>query len=335
MAVSTSARFSLSSDSVEALRRQISGSVLLNNEDGFDAARTIWNAMIDRSPTLIVQPASTADVVAAVRFAAEQDLPIAVRGGGHNVAGLAICDDGLMIDLSRMRRVDVDPERKTARAQGGATWGDFDAATAAHGLATTGGAISTTGIGGLTLGGGLGKLMRSYGLACDNLLSCRGCHRRRRRRHGQHRREPGSLLGSARRRRQLRRRHHVRIPAPPGQPGPRRSCNLSDRPRPRSDPALPASDRERAGCPRGGIHLTHAPDGAPVCALAICYNGPIDEGERAIKPFRDFGTPIAGEVGPVPYTATQTMVDEAFPPGLQNYWRSHFLTDLTKRAWIS
>ena len=110
--------------------------------------------------------------MAAVRFAAEQDLPIAVRGGGHNVAGLAICDDGLMIDLSAHAPCRVDPERRTARAQGGATWADFDAATAAHGLATTGGAISTTGIGGLTLGGGLGWLMRSYGLACDNLLSC-------------------------------------------------------------------------------------------------------------------------------------------------------------------
>ena len=131
MAVSTSPRFSLSSDSVETLRRRISGSVLLKNEAGFDAARTIWNAMIDRSPTLIVQPERTADVVAAVRFAADQDLPIAVRGGGHNVAGLAICDDGLMIDLSRMRRVDVDPEWKTARAQGGATWW-IRRATAAH-----------------------------------------------------------------------------------------------------------------------------------------------------------------------------------------------------------
>jgi len=332
MAVSTSARFSLSSDSVEALRRQISGSVLLNNEDGYDAARTIWNAMIDRSPTLIVQPASTADVVAAVRFAAEQDLPIAVRGGGHNVAGLAICDDGLMIDLSRMRRVDVDPERKTARAQGGATWGDFDAATAAHGLATTGGAISTTGIGGLTLGGGLGNLMRSYGLACDNLLSCEVVTANGDVVTASTAENPDLFWG-------LRggggnfgvvTMFEYRL-----HPVSQVLGGLLMFPKERARDLIRTYRQVTASAPDAlgaAFTVTHAPDGTPVCALAICYNGPIDEGERAIKPFRDFGTPIAGAVGPVPYTATQTMVDEAFPPGLQNYWRSHFLTDLTEEG---
>ena len=285
MAVSTSARFSLSSDSVEALRRQISGSVLLNNEDGFDAARTIWNAMIDRSPTLIVQPASTADVVAAVRFAAEQDLPIAVRGGGHNVAGLAICDDGLMIDLSRMRRVDVDPERKTARAQGGATWGDFDTATAAHGLATTGGAISTTGIGGLTLGGGLGNLMRSYGLACDNLLSCEvvtangdvvtaGTAENPDLFWGL--RGGGGNFGVVT---MFEYRLH---------PVSQVLGGLLMFPIDRARDLIRLYRQVTASAPDAlgaAFTVTHGPDGKPVCALAICYNGPADEGERVIKPF--------------------------------------------------
>ena len=330
MAVSVGSRRSLSAESIDSLRSQVGGRVLQAGEDGYDGARAVWNGMIDRSPTLIIQPADTADVQAAFRFAAAHDLPIAVKGGGHNAAGLAVCDDGLMIDLSTMRAVEVDPDRRTARAQGGATWADFDTATAAHGLGTTGGAISTTGIGGLTLGGGLGNLMRSYGLTCDNLISCEvvtadgnlvtasatdnpdlfwGL------RGGggnfgvvttfEYRLHPvsqvlgGMLVFTADRARDLLRLFRQLTETAPDALG--TSCVL-----------------------------THAPDGVtPVCAMTVCYNGPVDEGERVIKPLRDFGAPIAGEVGPVPYTAVQTMVDAGFPAGAQNYWRSHFLTDLT------
>ena len=237
-----------------------------------------------------------------------------------------------MIDLSRMRRVDVDPERNTARAQGGATWGDFDTATAAHGLATTGGAISTTGIGGLTLGGGLGNLMRSYGLACDNLLSCdvvtangdvvtastaenpdlfwglRGGGGNfgvvttfEYRLHPVSQVLGGVLLFPIDRARDLIRLYRTVTEAAPD--------------------ALGAS-----------FVMTHAPGGPPVCAVAVCYNGPTDEGEQVIKPFREFGPPLAGEVGPVPYTVVQTIFDAGFAPGLLNYWRSHFLTDLTNEG---
>src|SRR3954454_4551175 len=156
---------------IEALRSVFSGAVLLPGDNGFDTARAVWNGMADRTPSLILQPVTTSDVVTAVNFAHDQNLPIAVRGGGHSAAGLGVSIGGLTIDLRRMRQVDVDPDRQTARAQGGATWAEFDAATHAHGLATTGGVISTTGVGGLTLGGGIGNLMRSYGLASDNLLS--------------------------------------------------------------------------------------------------------------------------------------------------------------------
>jgi FAD/FMN-containing dehydrogenase len=137
----------------------------------YDTARTVWNGEVDRRPRLIARCTGAADVAAAVRVARAHDLEIAVRGGGHNVAGTAVCDDGLVIDLSAMRAVSIDPARRIARVQGGALWSDVDNETQAHGLATTGGIVSHTGVGGLTLGGGIGFLMRKFGLAVDNLLA--------------------------------------------------------------------------------------------------------------------------------------------------------------------
>src|SRR5215208_1271199 len=169
--VSTSSLPQLSEDRLREFSTRFRGDLLHPKSPGYDAARVVWNAMIDRRPAVIARCKSVDDVQTAIRFGRENDLPIAIRGGGHNAAGLGMCDDGIVIDLSAMRDVVVDPARRTARAGGGATWGDFDNATAAYGLATTGGAVSTTGIAGLTLGGGLGWLMRSHGLACDNLLS--------------------------------------------------------------------------------------------------------------------------------------------------------------------
>jgi FAD/FMN-containing dehydrogenase len=157
--------------SVEALAGGLRGALLQPGAPGYDTARNIWNGMIDRHPALIVRCAGTADVVAAVRFARTHDLLVAVKGGGHNVAGNAVCDGGLMIDLTEMRGVHGDPVARRAQAQGGATWGDFDAETQLYGLATTGGLISSTGVAGLTLGGGIGWLAKSHGLACDNLIS--------------------------------------------------------------------------------------------------------------------------------------------------------------------
>jgi FAD/FMN-containing dehydrogenase len=162
---------SLAIETIEAFRATLRGALLCPGDSGYDDARRIWNAMIDRRPALIVRCAGVADVIQAVHFARTHDLLVAIRGGGHNVAGNAVCDDGLMIDLSPMKSVHVDPTARTARAEGGVTWGDFDHETQAFGLATTGGLISSTGVAGLTLGGGIGWLMGSYGLSCDNLLS--------------------------------------------------------------------------------------------------------------------------------------------------------------------
>ncbi len=161
----------LDHETVDAFRSSLRGPLLQQGDPDYDAARQVWNAMVDRRPALITRCAGAADVIAAIRFAREQGLAISVKGGGHSAAGKAVCDGGLMIDLSLMDGIRVDPVRRTARAEGGVTWGAFDRETQAFGLATTGGIVPTTGVGGLTLGGGLGYLMRRFGLACDNLLS--------------------------------------------------------------------------------------------------------------------------------------------------------------------
>jgi FAD/FMN-containing dehydrogenase len=162
---------SLDSDTIEQFRSTLRGALILPGNDGYDAARTIWNGMIDKRPAVIVQPAGVADVIAAVNFAREHDLLLAIKSGGHNVAGNALCDDGLMLDMSSMRAVRVDPKSRTAYVDGGAQWGDFDHETAAFNLVSTGGIVSTTGIAGLTLGGGIGWLNAKFGAACDNVLA--------------------------------------------------------------------------------------------------------------------------------------------------------------------
>src|SRR5215212_9975915 len=156
---------------VEEFKAGLRGELLRPGEEGYEEARTVWNAMIDKRPALIARCAGAADVIHSINFARINELLVAVRGGGHDVAGTAVCDGGLVIDLSRMKGIRVDPTRRTARAEPGLTWGEFDRETQAFGLATTGGFVPTTGIAGLTLGGGLGYLMRRFGLVCDNLLS--------------------------------------------------------------------------------------------------------------------------------------------------------------------
>ncbi|RIK37590.1 MAG: hypothetical protein DCC58_17795, partial [Chloroflexi bacterium] len=161
----------LAADTVTAFAASLRGALLQPSDAAYDDARKVWNGMIDKRPALIARCTGTADVVACVRFAAEHDLLVAVRGGGHNVAGNAVCDGGLVIDLSPMKGILVDPVKRTARAQAGVTWGELDTETQLHGLATTGGEVSATGIAGYTLSGGIGMLHRKHGLACDNLLS--------------------------------------------------------------------------------------------------------------------------------------------------------------------
>src|SRR6266852_4165008 len=156
---------------LDKLREQVRGEVIGTDDEAYEVARRVYNAMIDKRPSVVVRPMNAGDVIAAVNFAREGRLDIAIRGGSHSVPGFGTCDGGVVIDLVRMRGVRVNPEKRTARAEGGATWGDFNAATCPFGLATTGGIISTTGVSGLTLGGGIGYLARGFGLSLDNLIS--------------------------------------------------------------------------------------------------------------------------------------------------------------------
>src|SRR5688572_12287146 len=171
MAVSSAPAAPLSATTIDAFRAQLHGEALTPTDPSYDEARRVWNAMIDKRPALIARCADADDIAAAVRFAREQDLAISIRGGGHNVAGLAVSDGGLMIDCAPMKGITIDPQARTARAEPGVLWGEFDTATQEHGLATVGGVVSTTGIAGLTLGGGQGWLTGKYGLTLDNLLS--------------------------------------------------------------------------------------------------------------------------------------------------------------------
>ena len=213
---------------VQAFADSLRGPLLRQRDAGYDEARRVWNGMIDRSPVLIARCAGVADVINSVNFARTHRLLVAVRGGGHNVAGNAICDGGLTIDLSGMQSIRVDPVQRTARAEVGATWGEFDRETQTFGLATPGGQISTTGVAGLTLGGGWGHLARRYGLASDNLISADLVTGGRQFPDGQQ--DPASrlVLGSARRRRQFWRRHFSRISASSGRACGRRPCRVSD-----------------------------------------------------------------------------------------------------------
>jgi FAD/FMN-containing dehydrogenase len=318
----------MSASTFDALRSSLDCALLQPGDQEYDQARAIWNGMIDRRPAAIVRCQSVADVVAAVNFARDQGMALAVRGGGHNAAGNALCDDGLVIDLSGMRAVSVDPEARTARAQGGATWGDFDRATAEHGLATTGGAISTTGVAGLTLGGGLGWLMRSYGMACDNLRSVEIVTADGEVRRASASEHPDLFWG---------------VRGGGGNFGVVTEFEFQLHPVTNVLGGMLVHPVERATAAMQFLRDFHttapdeltvfaglmtSPEGTPIFAFLVCYNGPIEEGERVLAPVRAFGPPIADMVEPMPYTALQSMLDEGFPAGMQVYWRSDFIQKL-------
>ena len=300
------------------------GRLLSREDELYSAACRIWNGMIDRRPALIARCESSADVRAAIQLAQAEHLPLSVRGGGHGVAGNALCHDGLTIDLSRMQRVDVDAERREAIAQPGVLWGGFDAATGAHGLATTGGQVSHTGIAGLTLGGGLGYLMGKYGAVCDNLLAVelvtadgelltvsedenaelfwavRGA---------------GANFGIVT---SFRYRLHAL---------PQVLAGLLLHPRERA-PELFAFYREFLRGTPDELDTTfaymNAPDGTPLVAVVAVYAGDPDEGARLLAPLRAFGPPIADLIQPMPYAAAQGMIDAGVPIGNRYYWKSSF-----------
>ncbi len=317
---------------IEKFGASLRGELLRPGDDGYDGARKIYNAMIDRRPALIARCAGVSDVIRSVNFARESGLLLSVRGGGHNVSGNAVCDGGLMIDLSPMKGIHVDPEARVARAEPGVLWSEFDHETQAFGLATTGGVIATTGVAGLTLGGGIGWLMGSHGLACDNLLSVDVVTADGRLVTASDSQNPdlfwglrggGGNFGIAT---SFEFRLH-----PVGQV----LGGLLIHPLDGAVELIRFYDEFTRTAPDelGSVALfVTSPEGERVVAIAVCYNGPVEDGERVLKPLRDYGTPLADMIGPMPYTQVQSMLDEGFPPGQQNYWKSNFLGDLDDQA---
>jgi FAD/FMN-containing dehydrogenase len=313
---------------LKALRASFEGRVVVPGDADYDEARKIWNGMIDRHPAAIAQCAGTPDVVAAVRFARENDLPLAVRGGGHNVSGNATCDDGIVVDLRPMDRVEVDAERRVARAGGGVTWGVYDRETQRHGLASPGGAISSTGIAGLTLGGGFGWLSRSYGLACDNLISAEVVTAAGDVVTASADEHPdlfwairggGGNFGVVT-------RFDYRL-HPVGE----LYAGLVLYPRSEARAFLKMYAELTAGAPdtlSTMAALLSSPDGDPVVGAFSVYHGPVDDGVRALEPLRAFGTPLLDDIGPKPYTVVQQAFDPGFPAGMRNYWKSSYLASL-------
>jgi FAD/FMN-containing dehydrogenase len=324
------------------LGEQVRGQVITESDAGYEDARRVFNAMIDRRPSVIVLCLDTSDVVAAVNFARENNLDVAVRGGGHSVPGFGTVDGGLVIDLSGMQRVDVDPDRRTARAQGGATWGIFNDATAAHGLGTTGGVVSTTGVGGLTLGGGIGYLARGVGLSCDNLISAEVVTADGRTvaasesenedlfwalRGGggnfgvvtsfEFRLHPvsdiygGPMFFEADDAATILRVYRELIVDAPEAFGGFPAWQIA--------PPLPFIPEDRHG--------------DTFLAFVSCFTGPADEAERVLKPLRDAAPVVAEHVGTMPYAALNSAFDGLYPPGqLRHYWKANFVKELTDEA---
>jgi hypothetical protein len=323
----------IADDALATLQSRFRGQLLRPSDAGYDDARQLWNAMIDKHPALIARCTTADDVAAAVRFARERSLPLSVKGGGHGVAGTAVCEGGLMIDLSLMNEVIVDPDTRTARAGGGATWGGFDAATQAHGLATTGGIIPSTGVGGLTLGGGLGVLMRRFGLACDNLLAAEVVLADGSVATASETEHPDlfwALRGGGGNFGVVTAFTFQVHPVGPMVLGgfvvhpfaaAREVCRFHRE-------ITPTAPDELATY----LGFATFPDGQPVVAFVFGYTGDLDEGERVLAPLRNFGQPVLDTVGSLPYTELQALFAPSYPPGLHNYWKGNFLTELTDEA---
>ena len=326
---------------MDQLREQLRCPVITSDDDGYDEARGIHNGMFDRRPQAVVRAEQVPDVMAAVNFARENGLDLAVRGGGHSAPGFGSNDDGLVIDLSLMRHVHVDPAARTARAGGGATWGDFNYATHAYGLATTGGIVSTTGVGGLTLGGGIGYLTRGYGLSIDNLLSA------------------DLVTADGRPVRASKTENDDlfwAIRGGGGNFGVATSFEFQLHPVDTVTVGLFFYELDYAGdllrfwrewikdAPEtyGGFPafqiappLPFVPEdrhGDTFAVAVVQFTGPIEAGDAAMAPFRDLAPRVGEMVGPMPYPWLNAAFDAIFPKGIRSYWKGNYVTELTDAA---
>ena len=331
----------LKESSLANLQNGLRGDLIQPDHEDYDATREVYNAMIDRQPALIARCADAADVISAVNFGRENNLLIAVRGGGHNGAGLGVCDDGLVIDLSGMRGIRVDPAARTVRVEGGATWGDVDHATHAFGLAAPSGIISTTGVGGLTLGGGLGHLTRKYGLSIDNLLEADVVL------------ADGSFVTASEEENEdlfwalrggggnfgvvtsfLFRLHPI--------------SNIIGGPTLWELEQAPEVMRwyrdfitEAPEDLNGFFAFLTVPPGPPfpehlhmkkMCGIVWCYTGPEEKADEVFAPVQEVGTPALHGIHDMPLPALQSAFDGLYPPGLQWYWKADFINELSDEA---
>ena len=319
-------------DRIERFKAAFRGEVIQPGDSGYETARKIWNASIDKHPGIIARCAGLADVIAAVNFARENELLVAVRGGGHNVSGKALCDDGIVIDLSGMKGVHVDAKNHSARVQAGATLGDLDRETHVFGLAVPAGVISKTGIAGLALGGGVGWLVRKYALTCDNVLSFDIVTA-----------DGNPRVASANENEDL----FWALRGGGGNFGVVTSFEFRVHPVSTVLGGLVIYPRDRAvevlrfyrdftqSAPEeltAYCALMYTPEGIPAVAVIACYCGDLTEGEKVFKPLRAFGSPMLDEIQPMPFPQMQTLLDAAFPDGNQNYWKSTFLRELSDDA---
>jgi FAD/FMN-containing dehydrogenase len=323
---------SLRASELAQLREILRGELILPGEAGYNEARRVWNGTVDKKPAALVYCAGSEDVTETVNFARSQNLRVAVRAGGHNVAGLSVCD-GLVIDLSRMKRIEVDRERRIARAEAGLTLGEFDRATQASGLATTMGVNSDTGIAGLTLGGGFGKLGRKHGLSCDNLVAAEIVTPDGRLLRVSPAENANLFWG-------IRggggnfgivtmfeyRLHPV---------GPKLLAGsvLHDYARARAAMRF-YSEFSRTAPDELSLDaaLVTAPSGERYFSVSACYSGPIEEAEAAVRPLRDYGTPVEDRIAAIPYLQIQSAGDSVFPAGRRYYWKAQFLRELSDSA---
>lgn len=329
----------------QQLRSNFKGQIIRPGDADYEEARNVWNGMIDKHPALIVRPVDSADVVEAIRFASQNELVLSVRGGGHNVAGHATNDGGLVIDFALMKGIAVDPVKKTARAEGGVTWGELDAATQVYGLATPGGVYSKTGIAGLTLGGGFGYLRNKYGLSCDNLIAAEvvtasgeivqtSTNENRDLLWGL--RGGGGNFGIV---------TAFEYQLHPVGPDVMMAFALHDTPTAEDmrravrfyrDFSLAAPDEVSSLLALGQIppdeHFPEELHRKPFTLLSGLYAGPVEDGKKALQPLLDFTEPLLDFSGVMPYVEAQQMFDEDYPDGLRYYWKSLNLSELNDDA---
>lgn len=327
--------------SIDSLQEEVRGEVLVDGDVGYEEARLVYNGMIDKRPAVVIGAVDDADVIAGVRYAAENGFDLSIRGGGHSVPGFGTNDDGVVIDLGRMKGIRVEPEARTVRTQGGTTWGDLDHATHAFGLAAPGGIISTTGVAGLTMGGGIGYLSRGHGLSIDNLISADVVTAEGRLLHAneeensdlfwairggggnfgvltnlEYRLHPvgmiygGPMFFEVEAARDVLSLYREFIADAPEQFGGFFGWQMA--------PPLPFIPGDRHG--------------DTFCMIVSCWTGPMDEAEGVLEPFRDVAPVVAEHVGPAPFPAMNSAFDALLPAGLQHYWKANYAVEITDEA---